>query len=92
MRIESKTPLQVPIISNSVAVPATAATTSPSSASHVQLSAAGAAASAAESASPTFSARVEALRGQVQSGKYSVDLDKLASNIVGDDSERSGRK
>jgi anti-sigma28 factor (negative regulator of flagellin synthesis) len=91
MRIESKTPLEVPIVSKETAVSAAPSTVPSAAASRVQLSAAGAAASAAEPTSPAWSARVESLRTQVQSGQYSVDLDQLASKIVGDDGERSGR-
>lgn len=71
--------------------PAGATSRSDAAASVVNLSSAGAAASA-EATSPTVTSRLETIRAMLDKGEYPVDLDRLASRIVDDDFMRAGSR
>jgi anti-sigma28 factor (negative regulator of flagellin synthesis) len=75
--------------SSPLAKPATSNTT-PTGASVVKLSTAGAAVSA-DAPGPTTTSRLQTIRAMLDKGSYPVDLDALASRIVDDDVLRAGR-
>lgn len=50
----------------------------------------GAVGAAAERASSSVTARLDALKGAIERGSYQVDLGRLAGRIVDDERERAG--
>ena len=92
MRIESKTTSPVAAVSTKEprAAKSDAAPTSAPSASVVQLSAAAtaAAASTGHTESPEMTARLSTIKASLADGSYKVDLDRLASRVVDDESVR----
>jgi len=93
MRIDTKTPTVTPVASKSVRAigvesePRPGQTSSGDSASVVELSKAGAAASSGSVAGPSGASveKLARLRMQIDKGEYHPDLDLLASRIVSDD-------
>jgi anti-sigma28 factor (negative regulator of flagellin synthesis) len=68
----------------------TGSTTKPTPGAVVELSPAGAAASAGSRSPAQVTARIDQIRTLLQKGDYAVDLDQLASRIVDDELLRGG--
>lgn len=90
MRIDTKTPAVTPVVSKSVREVGTAISKrdeSGDSASVVELSRAGAAASSSSIDAPLGASpeRLAHLRMQIDKGEYHPDLDVLARRLVSDD-------
>lgn len=93
MRIDPKVAISPPTTRDAREAPSTARTDSaPAGASVVKLSAAGLSASAdTGAAAPTTTGRLQTIRAMLDKGDYPVDLDRLATRIVDDDTLRAGR-
>jgi flagellar biosynthesis anti-sigma factor FlgM len=90
MRIESKT--VPPISSQQPRGSGTAAPAKPSGGDVVSISsAATGAAQSADHSNAAVANRIQEIRAQLAGGNYPIDLDRLASHIVDDETLRSSR-